>query len=187
MISTSLLLPPPCPPKPRSSGPRASRDDHRGTPAGTNRGCDPQRRGARRDRPHRPGWIPRAFEDAPCVCGWSGNADEPEGPARRPCTCAPGARVEPSVVQKPPFKRRPDRSVDLNARLIENVVRLFRPLTSKVATRSHTKRRPHNVGRTLRRRQLARHGASPAPTRSIPPTHPRAPHKNIVIIATPCD
>ena len=57
-------------------------------------------------------------------------------------------------------------------------------LTSKVATRSHTKRRPHNVGRTLRRRQLARHGASPAPTRPIPPTHPRAPHKNIVIIAT---
>ena len=43
-----------------SSGPRASRDDHRGPPAGTNRGCDPRRRGARRDRPHRPGWIPRA-------------------------------------------------------------------------------------------------------------------------------
>jgi hypothetical protein len=59
--------------------------------------------------------------------------------------------------------------------LIENVVRLFRPLTSKVATRSHTKRRPTNVGRTLRRRQLARHGASSHPTSSIQPRHPRPP------------
>lgn len=95
----------------------------------------------------------------------------------------PRGDVEPSFENLACFLEMSDLATDLQ---LVNTSSLAAPptLTSKVATRSHTKRRPHNVGRTLRRRQLARHGASPAPTRPIPPTHPRAPHKNIVIIAT---
>ena len=95
----------------------------------------------------------------------------------------PRGDVEPSFENLACFLEMSDLATDLQ---LVNTSSLAAPttLTSKVATRSHTKRRPHNVGRTLRRRQLARHGASPAPTRSIPPTLRAPPRKNIVIIAT---